>query len=311
LEKTFRTVKYTTLSPLHIGDGNTLGPMEYFVYDGKIHFYRSEDLNRVLTKDGREDFVNYAIYQQSPTLQGFFEKYGGKGVLSTASKNASYSLNFWGGETPTPSKVWAFIKSRNKPYIPGSEIKGAIRTAIVRKLIDDNSQKANIIRNEISGLKADKRKEENLSIHTLRIPQQKWDKTFWDAKFDFMKFLFVSDASAKEVKSFVAKVENKNTSKPGDFHEIAPEKTEFQGWIAISNKNQFQEFIKCYKADDQRKALFGNLEPIFTACYEMSKEVIEEEMKFYRRSYLSKIGFKRWELQQVELILSATIKQST
>ncbi len=32
---------------------------------------------------------------------------------------------------------------------------------------------------------------------------------------------------------------------------------------------------------------------------------------FYMRAYLSKIGFKIWELQQVELILSATIKQTT
>lgn len=282
LGNNFRKVKYTTLSPLHIGDGNTLGPLEYFVHQGRIYFYKSEDLNRILTKNQMEDFINYAITEESPNLFDFFKTYKDtdtEKILEWASKKTPYSLGFLG--SGTPERVWSFIKSRNKPYIPGSEIKGAIRTAVVRKLLsyEDEIDK---FRSSIS--RYDARSKEEFSTRTLRIPQQRGDRTIWDAKFDFMKFLFVLDADIGEVKPFVAKVENKNTSKSGDYHEIIPERTEFQGEVQIANGNQFHTFVEKYRADGLRKSLFTGLAQILEACYDMTNAILDEESAFFSKS---------------------------
>ena len=291
MQKTFRKVKYTTLSPLHIGDGNILSNLEYFSYNGEIHLYNFEDLKRFLTRDQFEDFINYAISNESPSLLGFFRTYSNaEQILKVASGKAFYSLHFWGGETP--SKIWTFIKSRNQPYIPGTEIKGAVRTATLRKLILDGSSGSfiskgiNDIKNRFSSGNIDKRGvrkeleklEERISARAFRLTQRN------DAKFDFMKFILISDACSKNVERLVANIQTKNSSRPiGDFHEIVPNNAVFQGEIGIIKGKQFEEFVNRFQADDQRKSFFSNLEPIFKACYEMSREVIEEELKFYLR----------------------------
>lgn len=283
MSSNFRKVKYTTLSPLHIGDGNTLGSFEYFVHNGKIYFYKSEDLKRIFDQNQMDEFINYAINEQSPSFSGFFKDFENqKEIFSMLAGRSSYSLNFWGNETP--SKVWTFIKSRNKPYIPGSEIKGAIRTAVLRKLISTNHE-MDILRKALSELKF--KRKENISTEILRIRQQRGDRPVWDAKFDFMKFLFVSDISVEEVKPFVAKVENKNTSKSGDYHEIIPQNTEFQGEIQVSNGRQFQEFTRRYQADNERKTLFTGFERILEACFEMTNAILDEEIAFYSEPKLN------------------------
>jgi CRISPR-associated protein Csm5 len=291
LEKVFRKVRYKTLSPLHIGDGSTSSSLEYFPYGGKIHLYSSEDLKSFLTGEQFEDFIKYAINNESPSLLGFFRTYSNtEQILKVASGKASHSFRFWGSEIP--SRIWMFTKSRNQPYIPGTEIKGALRTAVLRKLIFDGSSRSLIsngikdIKNRFSSGNIDRKGvrkeleklEERISARVFRLTHRN------DAKFDFMKFILISDAYSKDVERLVANIQTKNTSRPiGDFHEIVPNNVEFQGGIGIVKGKQFEEFVNRFQADSQRRSFFSNIEHIFTACYEMSKEVIEEEMKFYRR----------------------------
>lgn len=290
MEKTFRKVKYKTLSPLHIGDGNALGPLEYFVHNGRVCFYGLDDLRRLFDREQMEDFINYAVSEESPSLVGFFKTYANaEQILRVASGRASYSFRIWGGETP--GKVWTFIKCRNQPYIPGSEIKGSLRTAILRKINLHDSLSGNIVK-EISALKQKfsrnperreltrelDRLEEGISGRALRLSQRN------DAKFDLMKFILVSDAYSKTVEPVVANIEIKNSSRPrGEFHEIIPQGTEFQSEIGFIRGRQFDEFAGRFKADDGKKSFFSKLEHILRACYEMSNGILEEELRFYRR----------------------------
>lgn len=291
MEKSFKRVKYITLSPLHIADGNTLSSLEYFLYNGKIHIYKSEDLKRLFNSNQLKDFIGYAINNESPSLSSFFRTYSNaEQILRVASTRSSHSLRFWGRETP--SKIWTFIKSQNRVYIPGSGIKGALRTAILRKMILDNSLDSFVakelrgIKNRFSAGNPDRRElgrelnrlEERLSGKALRLSGRN------DAKFDIMKFVLVSDTYSKNVEPLVANIETKNSSRSmGDFHEIIPKDTEFKSEIAIIKGKQFEEFVGRFGDDDRRHSLFNNLDVILKASYEMSKEIIEEELNFYRR----------------------------
>ncbi|GBD39333.1 hypothetical protein HRbin37_01608 [bacterium HR37] len=286
MQRTFRKVRYRTLSPIHIGDGNTLSNLEYFYYNRKIHLFNSEQLKRFLTKDQLEDFIQYVTNSESPSLLGFFETYSNtEKILKFASKRASSSLPLWGSETP--QKIWTLIKSRNQPYIPGTEIKGALRTAILRKLILDSSL-TSFLSNEINKIKRKslgnrkevreelKKLEEKISQKVLRLRN--------DAKFDFLKFILVSDAYSKNAERIIAKIQIKNSSRiTGEFHEIISSNTEFQGEIGIIQGKQFEDFANHFGTDIQKKSFFGNLDQVLKACYEMSKEIIEEELDFYRK----------------------------
>lgn len=285
MQRTFRKVKYKTLSPIHIGDGNTLSNLEYFPYNRKIHLFGSEQLKRLLTKEQLEDFIRYVTNSESPSLLGFFRTYTNTEILKIASKRASFSLPLWGSEIP--QKIWTLIKSRNQPYIPGTEIKGALRTAILRKLILDSSL-TSFVSNEINNIKrkslGNRKKvreelnklEEKISQKVLRLRK--------DAKFDFLKFILVSDAHSKNAERIIAKIQIKNSSRTtGEFHEIISSNTEFQGEIGIIQGTQFEDFANHFGADIQKKSFFSNLDKILKACYEMSKEIIEEELDFYKR----------------------------
>ena len=130
------TYKISILTPVHISSGNKNACFLYHP-DKNDHFncYRIEDLLQFIppqkllelqpdnaSNNGKKDIIklfnNYVNYNQLKPQYFLFYKF-----------------------KPFSKDVTEQVKSLNKPYIPGSSIKGAIMNAIIFNLLNDNKEK--------------------------------------------------------------------------------------------------------------------------------------------------------------------------
>ena len=125
----------TPLTPLHIGSGDTLAAYEYVVIDNRLHRFSPEALLCKLSQKEQEEFLSLVEIDPGG-LQRFLQQ-----RRDLVTPIAEYSLPLTGeamimyrerlSNPAADLSVYPFIATNNKPFIPGSSLKGAIRTALL------------------------------------------------------------------------------------------------------------------------------------------------------------------------------------
>ena len=123
--------KLTALSPLLVGDGHRLSPIDYMVWKDQVNVLDQRRIFKLLAK--------------GPRLEGY---------LTQLKKAEKLDFASWGGfaqnfadrrvpfEHPSAAKYWeashgetlqipTFVAGTNGPYLPGSAVKGALRTGML------------------------------------------------------------------------------------------------------------------------------------------------------------------------------------
>jgi CRISPR type III-A-associated RAMP protein Csm5 len=118
-----------TLSPLHIGTGERYSSSEFLV---KGNYVIRLDINKiyVLLSDKNKDIFLQSLEDPRFRLDDFI-----KNVDISILKAKLYSTKL---KTNIPQEIAENIKTGFKGYVPGSTLKGAIRTAILIAFIGDN-----------------------------------------------------------------------------------------------------------------------------------------------------------------------------
>ncbi len=202
-------MKIKNITPVHIGDGEEIIPWEYAIESGKLNIYPIEHIVKELNKNysgqrlrnillSLRDNVkhkgynsNFGIFlrEQSISIEPLYRI-----PLQTQLKNGEYK------------SVKSFIKNMEGVYIPGSEVKGALRTVFLFGVIWKELKKENyslmvkvarIIKNSLFNpptkgkdvWKMAFNRVENL-IFRERSPDKK------DAKYDLFKAVVVSDTKS-------------------------------------------------------------------------------------------------------------------
>ncbi|RKU22867.1 type III-A CRISPR-associated RAMP protein Csm5 [Candidatus Poribacteria bacterium] len=120
-----------TLTPVHIGSGETLSHIDGCYANGrwyridldKVLAHPSTDLNALTSEMARRDF----------RWERYLRQHG-----SNLSEFSAYSLLC--PQNPEEVEIREAIKTvQNHPYIPGSTLKGAIRTALLGEILNENS----------------------------------------------------------------------------------------------------------------------------------------------------------------------------
>ncbi|RLI81062.1 type III-A CRISPR-associated RAMP protein Csm5 [Archaeoglobales archaeon] len=146
-------MKIEVISPVHVGSGSGHATFDYFYQNGKVRIidyeraYREDERIRRLIDSGRFD-------------------------PRAASRYYKYEVDAF---CNPDREIFEHIKVTGRPYIPGSSLKGTIRTAILWKYLRDNNKKV--------------KSKEELS----RIEKELFGKSAHD---DFMKFLLVRDTDS-------------------------------------------------------------------------------------------------------------------
>lgn len=187
---TTHTIKLTTLSPLHIGAGDehSLSPYSDYVQRGDSLIYiDTEKLQKAMQGDNAliNAYVNgmrqFENNRSTFSLEHFITDQLGLEVDDFAIRSVKIEGN------SNKAHIRRFISSAGKPFIPGSSLKGAIRTAVLVDWL--LNRKAGLpIFNQI---RENVKKRDRLALKDMK-PEQ---ACFGTIARDVFRYLRISDSS--------------------------------------------------------------------------------------------------------------------
>jgi len=135
----------TVLTPIHIGTGESLEPFEYVVAGNTLYRFTLDDFLLKLAREDQARFVEL-VGESVPRTRRFVAEHVGEAVeaarfsatVSPAAR-ALYDGRMEGG-TAHP-EVLACIRTGDEAYIPGSSLKGALRTALLYHAMEKDNTK--------------------------------------------------------------------------------------------------------------------------------------------------------------------------
>ena len=152
------------LTPTHIGDGTTLTPLEYVVKDRHIIRLRLETLLHTLSEDEQEEIEDYldsdiTVFRE--WLQQQFDERAEEnfppGVIisrSEMSKNFYRAYRELGPVFELQPLIYHPLEGM--PYLPGSSLKGALRTAVIDQHANKKLRKYSFWHDSKTGFKHDR-----------------------------------------------------------------------------------------------------------------------------------------------------------
>lgn len=218
LNREIKTLALQCISPIHIGNGETLKAVEYLYDSGKETVYfldESKWINFLFSKDLIDEFTKYvestaenSSKNEEFTGNNVWNWLASKGIAAKelpqlSIRKASAKTNtIISGRRQTLNDIACHISdAEGQPYIPGSSIKGMFRTAIlhsfIKKFSDSEKQKywAEVVSTPNLSFK-DQQKKCDAIIQ--RLENEVFSKLDYKTKDDqvksVMRGLIVSDA---------------------------------------------------------------------------------------------------------------------
>ena len=126
------------LTPIHIGSGVVIEPYEYMISEDRLYKIDLAELLISLEDTEREEILGL-LEKDILGFRGFIRNRVDLSRYSQFSVRVSSKVSHLYEEKLDELKnqllIGLFIRSLNQPYIPGSSLKGALRTAVIFHLI--------------------------------------------------------------------------------------------------------------------------------------------------------------------------------
>ncbi|GAB6190136.1 type III-A CRISPR-associated RAMP protein Csm5 [Marinitoga arctica] len=201
--------KLKILSPLHIGDGNEIFPIEYFKYKGFTYFVNDKILISSLSDVEQKEFLDWIKSKYPENLNSFLDNKNrsNKTIEQLVRKSIRVTNENVDGNIKTIMKI------KEKAYIPGSEIKGAIRTAIVYYILKNDESLYNKLKSEMLELQTKfeflvekiKNKKGNLILYKKEIEKIKNISFYLFKKVNYDQIKKANIIKVNTVKKFLSK----------------------------------------------------------------------------------------------------------
>jgi CRISPR-associated protein Csm5 len=123
--------RLTCLTPLLVGDGRKLSPIDYMVWKDHVNVLDQWRIFRLLAKGPRlEGYLSQlkrADKLDFASWGGFAQNFAGRRI---PFENAAYSA-YWNRAAGDSLHIPTFSSGPSGPYLPGTAVKGALRTGMV------------------------------------------------------------------------------------------------------------------------------------------------------------------------------------
>lgn len=123
--------RITTLTPLLVGDGRRLSPIDYMVWKDHVNVLDQWRIFRLLAKGPRlEGYLTQLKTAQKldfASWGGFAQNFAGRRI---PFENPAYST-YWNRASGESLHIPTFAAGASGPYLPATAIKGALRTGMV------------------------------------------------------------------------------------------------------------------------------------------------------------------------------------
>lgn len=280
-------LKLHTVSPVHIGTGNSLEPFEYII-DNETYYRLDQNKAFALAlekhPDFPEKFTNW-LERTSARIQKttnneeqaiiraqFNFRYFCESVLQDSDLADSIIEKGYAYKCPIPfgldgkKQIQELIKNHdNTPYIPGTSIKGALRTILAWRAFSNlkENEKTQLMTKvlnsrqfrEIKGKDLDKPIEEELFVCGIQKRTKDGIKTdFSDIKFDILKFIHVTDAFSDSAEMAVYPANLYLTDKEPQSQTPALETIRFNSSFNFEISINEAEFRKIYEISTKSNA---------------------------------------------------------
>ena len=269
-----------TITPVHIGTGEILTQIDGF-YDNRR--WHRIDIDAVLAAIPESELNRLTIAMGQRNFQ--WGRY-----LPTNQPSASYTLPC--PEDPRETEIREAMKNPfGRPMIPGSSIKGTIRTALLWGLIDDDSPEAQeAFEYSVNYLKEQLQRRPNRSWVGQGIERHVLGK---DSNHDLMRAVQVSDTAPIPIEALEMGVAWTVTlNQDGELVQKREGNREYKTFVEQVRAEQTFDFsIKIDKSlfrqrekdelgysDRQERAICEELAEV---CNFVAKGLADEEAKFY------------------------------
>ena len=306
--KTFFECRLELLSPLHIGNGNELKMVDFY-FDQKRDMIKFIDSKK---------FINYCIINRISLMEEINNKkyfvgkdfslskfmdvnkinpvdfcsYSVKAIIEKRKRESEFRIKEFvkGGRiNANEFSQNPFVPDDGNPidmgaYIPGSSIKGFIRTALMWKYLTDNDSGGKILNSSLSHWM---RKYRITSNDLKRLDDEISSYIFGrDPRVDIFRSVSISDTNSVSLKKLeVSEVKLVGNSQDIPVYiETMRKNTSLYMHIGMDNilldtktkELNFQEHIL-------RKYMDINI--ILKACNEFSKKILEKNLEFVWENY--------------------------
>ncbi len=277
---TFENIKLTCtiLSPVHVGTGEEIAVYDYFIQSGLLIKVSMDRVIRSLSPDEIEEFnklnddgnylgIRKFLIQKSRD-RNWLTKVSDFTIPVSGEVEKKYVENIGNPENQLLIRLNQRTSISNNPIIPGSSIKGAIRTAILSKLglqFDDLP------------LKPQQTEGKLLNIYKIN----KRGKRFFDVGKDPFKYLKISDVHFTHGNTIINTV--KNIVKESDnlirvnemqmIHEV------FNSFLTGTNL-QFELTIRL--AQMRVGGTILNKKYIIEACRQFYNDKLDREFNYFQ-----------------------------
>jgi CRISPR-associated protein Csm5 len=123
--------RLTSLTPLLVGDGHRLSPIDYMVWKDQVNVLDQRRIFKLLAKGPRlEGYLTQLKRAEKldfASWGGFAQNYADRRVPFEHPSAAKY----WEAARGETLQIPTFIAGTSGPYMPGSAIKGALRTGML------------------------------------------------------------------------------------------------------------------------------------------------------------------------------------
>ena len=274
-----------TITPVHIGTGETLSQIDGFYDNGRWHRI---DIDAVLAAIPESELNRLTIAMGQRDFQW-------KGYLPTDQPSAFYTLPC--PEDPRETEIREVMKHPSgRPMIPGSSIKGVIRTALLWDLIGDSNQEP--FKYSVNYLKEQLRRKPNRNWAGQEIERHVLGK---DPNHDLMRAVQVSDTAPISIEALEMGVSWTVTLNRSD-RLVQKRENGREYKIFVEQIRADQTFDFSIKID---KSLFGQrekrelgysdqqervvCEELADVCNFVAKDLADTEAGFFDAYYLDEI----------------------
>ena len=216
---------------VHIGDGGKYGKKDYFLTkQGTIAILNVPSFVGKLDQDQLNDYCEFLKKDSRTGLQEYLRR---KGLDAVARGARLYTLDVR-QDSYQYFSIWRFVKDAHGcPYVPGSSIKGMLRTAILISLIARDRQAYERLYNRGEVLKKRQRADEDILRKAFWVGQL--DRDGGSAVNDVLRYLSVSDSDPLSVDDLVLAMKYDKFSQKDDgrhkkkLGKISDEEAYYQG----------------------------------------------------------------------------------
>lgn len=301
-------VKIKTLSPIHIGSGNLLQNNTDFVVEGRgdnsyIHIV---DERKILELIGVEHIDNWLLsIEKRESTKEFIKRY------APSSSATDYTLhkisNYVSNIRPNDTLKEIIRNGLGLPYIPGSSIKGAIRTAVLASLsagVKNREQKI-YIRQSDGNFRTDRNGNRLVSAETVEKELFGSDPTS-----DIFRFIRIGDAYFGKDSLIATRMININIKDGKDVLEDASKPQLIEAISAEQETSlELQIADKYYDWVKQNYTLLGNMPvelrsvgTLFMLINNHSQSLLESEIKYWKNIGFTKSGAEGY-IEELEYLL--------